>query len=76
MRTRPEAPASAKSCRKPWQPRELLQKVREGLESRRVSTGARILYIEDDPGLSRLVRARLEADGYRVELCATGQAKG
>ncbi len=37
-----------------------------------MSTGARILYIEDDPGLSRLVRARLEAEGYRVELCATG----
>jgi len=37
-----------------------------------VNSGARILYIEDDPGLSRLVRARLEAEGYRVELCATG----
>jgi len=34
--------------------------------------GARILYIEDDPGLSRLVRARLEGEGYRVELCGTG----
>ena len=37
-----------------------------------MTSGARILYIEDDPGLSRLVRARLEAEGYRVELCATG----
>jgi PAS domain S-box-containing protein len=37
-----------------------------------VNAGARILYIEDDPGLSRLVRARLEAEGYRVELCTTG----
>jgi len=37
-----------------------------------VNVGARILYIEDDPGLSRLVRARLEAEGYRVELCETG----
>ncbi len=37
-----------------------------------MSAGARILYIEDDPGLSRLVRARLEAEGYRVELCSTG----
>jgi PAS domain S-box-containing protein len=37
-----------------------------------VNTGARILYIEDDPGLSRLVRARLETEGFRVELCATG----
>jgi signal transduction histidine kinase len=37
-----------------------------------VTSGARILYIEDDPGLSRLVRAKLEAEGYRVELCATG----
>jgi PAS domain S-box-containing protein len=33
----------------------------------------RILYIEDDPGLSRLVRARLEAEGYRLELCLTGR---
>ena len=38
-----------------------------------MSTGVRILYIEDDPGLSRLVRAKLEADGYRVEICATGE---
>jgi signal transduction histidine kinase/FixJ family two-component response regulator len=38
-----------------------------------VSTGIRILYIEDDPGLSRLVRAKLEAEGYRVEICATGR---
>ena len=37
-----------------------------------MNNGARILYIEDDPGLSRLVRARLEAEGYRVELCETG----
>ena len=37
-----------------------------------MNVGARILYIEDDPGLSRLVRARLEAEGYRVELCETG----
>ena len=37
-----------------------------------MSSGARILYIEDDPGLSRIVRVRLEAEGYRVELCATG----
>jgi PAS domain S-box-containing protein len=38
-----------------------------------VSSGARILYIEDDPGLSRLVKARLEAEGSSVELCATGR---
>ncbi len=38
-----------------------------------MSTGVRILYIEDDPGLSRLVRAKLEAEGYRVEIYATGQ---
>ena len=37
-----------------------------------MNNGARILYIEDDPGLSRLVRARLESEGYRVELCETG----
>jgi PAS domain S-box-containing protein len=38
-----------------------------------VSGGVRILYIEDDPGLSRLVRMKLEADGHRVEVCATGE---
>ncbi|MGA2975272.1 MAG: ATP-binding protein [Spirochaetia bacterium] len=38
-----------------------------------MSAGVRILYIEDDPGLSRLVRARLEAEGYRVEIRATGR---
>ncbi len=38
-----------------------------------MSEGVRILYIEDDPGLSRLVRARLESEGYRVELCLTGK---
>ena len=37
-----------------------------------MSPGARILYIEDDPGLSQLVRVKLQAEGYRVELCATG----
>jgi PAS domain S-box-containing protein len=38
-----------------------------------VSTGVRILYIEDDPGLSRLVLMKLEGDGHRVEVCATGE---
>jgi len=38
-----------------------------------VSTGVRVLYIEDDPGLSRLVRTKLEAEGYQVEIAATGQ---
>jgi PAS domain S-box-containing protein len=37
-----------------------------------MSEGLRILYIEDDPGLSRLVRTRLQADGYRVDLAPTG----
>ncbi|HEY9593389.1 MAG TPA: ATP-binding protein [Spirochaetia bacterium] len=38
-----------------------------------MSSGVRILYIEDDPGLSRLVQKRLEVEGHRVELCATGE---
>ena len=33
---------------------------------------ARILYIDDDPGLGRLVRRALEARGYAVELCTCG----
>jgi PAS domain S-box-containing protein len=37
-----------------------------------VSSGVRILYIEDDPGLSRLVRTKLEVEGYRVDISATG----
>ncbi len=37
-----------------------------------MSDGLRILYIEDDPGLSRLVRTRLQADGYRVDIAPTG----
>jgi PAS domain S-box-containing protein len=35
--------------------------------------GVRILYIEDDPGLARIVRSKLEADGYQVETCPTGR---
>jgi signal transduction histidine kinase/FixJ family two-component response regulator len=38
-----------------------------------MSAGVRILYIEDDPGLSRLVRQKLEAEGYQVETCPTGR---
>ena len=38
-----------------------------------MSAGVRVLYIEDDPGLSRLVRTKLQAEGYRVEVCATGR---
>jgi PAS domain S-box-containing protein len=38
-----------------------------------VSAGVRVLYIEDDPGVAGLVRARLENDGYRVEVAATGR---
>ena len=37
-----------------------------------MSSGVRILYIEDDPGLSRLVRTKLEVEGYRVDISATG----
>jgi PAS domain S-box-containing protein len=36
-----------------------------------MNTGAKILYIEDDPGVARLVRMKLEAEGYGVEVCAT-----
>jgi PAS domain S-box-containing protein len=37
-----------------------------------MSSGARILYVEDDPGLSRLVRTKLQAEGYTVDISATG----
>ncbi len=37
-----------------------------------MSSGARVLYIEDDPGLARLVQVRLEAEGFRVEVCPSG----
>jgi CheY-like chemotaxis protein len=33
---------------------------------------ARILYIDDDAGLCRLVQRALEARGYAVEVCADG----
>ena len=33
---------------------------------------ARILYIDDDPGLGRLVKRALEARGHTVEICASG----
>ncbi|CAO4178538.1 sensor histidine kinase [Methylorubrum populi] len=33
----------------------------------------RILYIDDDPGLGRLVERALRARGYRVELAGTGE---
>lgn len=39
-----------------------------------MSAGVRVLYIEDDPGVSRLVRTKLEADGYQVEIAETGKA--
>ncbi|MBE7202266.1 MAG: response regulator, partial [Parafilimonas terrae] len=38
----------------------------------RTAAAARILYIDDDPGLGRLVKRSLEARGYAVELCASG----
>jgi len=38
-----------------------------------VSSGVRILYIEDDPGLARLVRTKLEAEGYSADISATGR---
>jgi two-component sensor histidine kinase len=34
----------------------------------------RVLYIDDDPGLGRLVRRTLEARGYAVELAESGDA--
>jgi len=33
----------------------------------------RILYIEDDPGLARLVQTRLAPEGYQVDSAATGR---
>ena len=38
------------------------------------AAAARILYIDDDPGLGRLVRRALEARGYAVEICPDGAA--
>ena len=33
----------------------------------------RVLYIEDDPGLARLVQAKLAAEGYQVDSAPTGR---
>ncbi len=33
----------------------------------------RVLYIEDDPGLARLVRTKLAAEGYQVDSASTGR---
>jgi len=38
-----------------------------------VSSGVRILHIDDDPNLLSLVRTKLEAEGYRVDIAATGR---
>lgn len=37
------------------------------------ATPALILYIDDDPGLGRLVQRSLQARGYRVELAVSGE---
>ena len=37
------------------------------------SRAPRILYIDDDPGLARLVQKALERRGYTIELAATGE---
>ncbi len=34
---------------------------------------ARLLYIEDEPGLARMTQMRLERNGYRVDLAADGE---
>ncbi len=36
-------------------------------------SGLRLLYIDDDPALARLVRRRFERRGYAVEVAATGE---
>ena len=38
-----------------------------------LKSAARILYMEDDPGLARLFQRRLEREGYRVDLAADGR---
>lgn len=38
-----------------------------------MSDQARVLYVDDDPGLARLVRRTLEGRGYRVERAASGE---
>ena len=37
-------------------------------------TGVRLLYIDDDPGLSRLVQRQLQRFGHRVEIATNGDA--
>ena len=37
-------------------------------------TSARILYIDDDPGLARLVQKTLQARGFEVEFALSGGA--
>jgi len=44
----------------------------DGAGADRAAAATRILYIDDDPGLGRLIRRSLEARGYAVELCASG----
>ncbi len=36
-------------------------------------TPVRILYMEDDPGLARLVQKRLSREGYVADLAANGE---
>ena len=38
-----------------------------------MDAGLRILYVEDDPGLARLVQMRLAPEGYQVDIATTGQ---
>ena len=38
-----------------------------------LKSAARILYMEDDPGLARLFQRRLEREGYHVDLAADGR---
>ena len=38
-----------------------------------VSKGFRILYMEDDPGISRLLQKALERQGYTVDLASNGE---
>ena len=42
-------------------------------EGKTMSAALRILYIEDDPGLARLVQAKLAPEGYQVDSAPTGR---
>ena len=65
----PTGAGSEELLSKPYEPRELVRRVRRllgraGRVGAGMGTDTRILYIEDDPGLARLMQTKLAPEGY------------